>query len=286
LIFSCLAVAHSYFDILLEALLEDHSSVAEASPLKKRRAPISHEIENLPSPSPSPSLASSNILFEDQPLVEIETPSTAPPTQHPPQPNLPSRSIVDSNGWVTIDKSHTGNNCIVVLENNHSMAPPTSIPRRTTIHFDDPNPSSSSSRHHHLTSSSAAAAAEREFPQAVVIEMRFRMKNSSNDSSSNSISRPPTTGHGHHPRDQRRFKKNIVRAILNGETSTHRSASSSSSVAAPVNTFILKKRDMDKVLPKESEREILVPTPSSYPLILSSVLTIPHTLSLSLSLCS
>ena len=222
-------------------MLEENSSVPESSPLKRRRAPpVSDESENLPSQP----FASSNVLFEDLPLVEIENPSPAL-TQPQPQPQ-PSRGLVDENGWISIDKSCTGRNCIV-MESKTSMAPPTSIPRRRAINFDDPNPSSL----HSGTNSST------EFPKAVVVEMKFRMKSGDGtDSNSSQIHRQTS-----HPRDQRCFQKNIVRAILNSSDVR----SSSSSAAAVSTAVILKKRDMDKVLPKESEREILVCHPSRSP---------------------
>jgi hypothetical protein len=135
-----------------------------------------------------------------------------------------------------------------------STAPQVQVSRRTALKFDDPNPSHQ--RSNPVTSSLTPVA----YPPAVVIEMDFQMKSHHN--------RPTlgTTSAARHPRDQRCFHKNVVRTLCEEA----RGASSSSGA----NRLILKKKDMDKVLPKESERELLVR-------YLGLLLLIPLSLSLS-----
>jgi hypothetical protein len=164
------------------------------------------------------------------------------PSQAQAPPHQPSRSIVDQNGWVAIDKSDTGHNCIEMDRSalQISAPPQQQLSRRTVLKFDEPNSSLQRSNLHSDQTSSTQQQVT--YPQAVVIEMDFQMKSRH--------SRPPNlTTIGRHPRDQRCFHKNIVRTLHEEEVT--------SSSSAPTRV-ILKKKDMDKVLPKESERELLV----------------------------
>jgi hypothetical protein len=215
-------------------MLQERSSpsVAEGSPMKRRRGARPQHIQN--------EAASPNVLFDDRSLLEIE--STPSQSQLPPQPR-PSRSMIDENGWVAIDKSETGHNCIQMDRSalHTSTAPQVQVSRRTALKFDDPNPSHQRSN---PVTSSLTSHQPVAYPPAVVIEMDFQMKSHHN--------RPTlgTTSAARHPRDQRCFHKNVVRTLCEEA----RGASSSSGA----NRLILKKKDMDKVLPKESERELLV----------------------------
>lgn len=185
----------------------DENVTHQPSPAKRRRP----EVISTPAPQ---------LLFEDQPLIKMETPSDT--RSFPKQ----SKTVVDQQGWVSIDKTNTGANCIE-MSPSVAMAPAIQIPRRV-INFDDPNPSQSK-----INDSQSI-----DYPQAVVIEMNFRMK-------ADDTSRNPPIVSNRHPRDKRNFKKNVVRTLqIDQATSTANQ--------------ILRKRDMDKVLPKESERELLV----------------------------
>lgn len=201
---------------------ENNTIPQESNPIKKRRPEVNHS-------------STSNLLFEDQPLVKIE------PSFH----SQSNKCTIDTEGWTTIDKTNTGSNCIEMTPSlvhtsgtSTSTAPIQISSRRSVINFDDPNSSQFkiNDTTHHV-----------ECPQAVVVEMKFQMK-------SNQIHQNNHEGH-QHPKDQRKFKKNLVRTL---QINDRNPSLSSSSSLLPSPSMKLKKSDMDKVLPKESERELLV----------------------------
>lgn len=154
-------------------------------------------------------------------------------------------STTDENGWFDVNKqrssTHLHSHSDYHEDFDQSFAQSSQIMRSNIVNFDEEKPMNNQ------------LSLVGNYPKPVVIEMKFQMK-SSNPFVTNTLTTTSTTSisstssNKSYLKDQRCFKKNSIRRRLNTDEPEDNRRT----------IPIFRKSDIDKVLPKESEREMVV----------------------------